>query len=128
MILKLTKNKFATQILYRGEGKEMVLGWIAEFPGKGITVKYKKTDPNHMHGGFIHNYKCTINGRTWSKEWTTYSGAIRELLRLHDKDTMLGTSRVVQYPQTFKKQWKELEHNEIYNPGDELVQEEESDS
>jgi len=118
--MKIKEGRFVTQILYRGQDSTFALGWIGVFEKGGVTKK----------GGFKKTYKSTANGKTWSKTWTTSSGAMRQLLEHHGLDTMWGTYHTIPIPQTFYKTWKELDYNELYDTTrlrSDMVQEESSD-
>jgi hypothetical protein len=110
-MLEIEDGRSVTQILYRDEKREFILGYIAEFSAQGITKKYKKSDPNHKYKGFMHSFKASADGVNWSEGWETHTGAIRVLLRHHKKDEIWGTTRVIPTPQIFHKYWKELDYS-----------------
>lgn len=109
-MLEIKSDRFATQFVYRENGREIVLGYVAQFPEQGVVKKYKKSDPYHMYKGFVHNHKATVDGVNWSDEWHTREGAIRELLRHHGKDEIWGMNRIIPTPETFSKNWKPLDY------------------
>lgn len=110
-MIEIEDGRSVTQILYRGEGREFILGYVAQFDGQGEAKRYKKSNPNFMYKDFWHDFKSSTDGVTWSKGWHTQSGAIRELLRHHKKDEVWGTSRIIPTPQIFHKYWKELDYS-----------------
>lgn len=116
--MKIKSGRFVTQIEYRNDGRKFILGWIGEFEKGGVVSKR----------GFRKAHKSTADGKTWTKKWTSHTGAIRQLLKHHGLDTLWGTYHVVPIPQTFHSTWKDIDYNEIYNPGDELVQETDADT
>lgn len=97
---------FITQIIYRESGGDIVLGFIGEFEGQGVTRKYKKGDPDFMYKGFMHDYKISMDGTKWSRKWLNRTQAISALLEKHGKDPMQGHYHVMPIPETFKKGWK----------------------
>ena len=101
-----TINPFVTQIIYRKDGEEIILGYIGEFRGQGVTKRYRKADPNYMYKDFMHSYKASMDGKKWTRGWDTYSGAIRKLLKTHKKDVVWSMYHIMPIPETFKKQWK----------------------
>ena len=105
-MIELIPDVFITQILYRKDGEEFVLGYIGEYEGKGVAKRYKNTDHNYMYKDFVHSYRCSVDGVKWTIPWDTYSGAIRRLLKKHGKDTLRGSSHIIPTPQTFKGTWK----------------------
>lgn len=111
--MKINQRRFVTQIEYREKSKKIILGWIGTFNEGGVVSKR----------GFLKSYKSTVNGKTWTRTWTSRDGAIKQLLKHHGLDTTWGTYHVIPCPQTFSNQWKPLDYNEIYNSRDELVQE-----
>jgi hypothetical protein len=113
-MIELDPEIFYTQIEYRGGGRKIILGFIGEFPeGSNNTKK-------------IRRHKSSLDGKTWSKKWVGYTGAITQLLIAHGLDPIQGHKNFIPTPQTFKKTWLPLDYNEIYNPRNELVQEEDS--
>ena len=48
-MIDLTPDAFVTQIIYRKDGEEIILGYIGEFVGQGVTKRYRKSDPNYMY-------------------------------------------------------------------------------
>jgi len=104
-MIELTPDKFLTQILYRSKDETIVLGFIAEYAGQGVAKRYKKSNPNYMYKDFMHSYKFSVDGVTWSRGWETYSGAIRGLLKKHGKTGVREDSHVIPTPQTFRKTW-----------------------
>jgi len=105
-VIELIPDVFITQILYRKDGEEFVLGYIGEYDGKGVAKRYKKTDPNYMYKDFMHTYRCSVDGVKWTTPWDTYSGAIRRLLKKYGKDELHGTSHIIPAPQSFLGTWK----------------------
>lgn len=101
--VKLKPHRFVIQIEYRGEGQDIILGYIGEFNNGGKRIKK-----------FWHNYKATLDGVHWSTTWMTYTGAINYLLERHGKPTT-GMSRVIPHSQTFIDAWKPLDFCEEYN-------------
>ncbi len=98
-----------TQILYRKDGEERLLGYIGEFIGKGVAKRYKKSDPHHMYKDFVHSYKCSLDGVKWSRPWDTHAGAIRRLGRLNGLDGESVGYYILPTPQTFNKTWRSHE-------------------
>lgn len=115
-MLKIEDDKFVTQIMYRcpEEKREFILGYIASFEGQGEAKRYKKNDPDFMYRDFWHDFKASVDGVTWTDGWDTQSGAIRKLLRHHNKCETWGFIRIIPCPQTFKKDWKELDYSKKY--------------
>ena len=113
-MLEIEDGRFVTQILYRGEGREFVLGYIAQFEGQGETKRYKKSDPHHMYKDFWHDYKASVDGVNWTDGWDTQAGAIRKLLKHHNKCETWGFYHILPCAESFRKHWKELDHNVEY--------------
>lgn len=109
--MKIKPSRFVTQIEYRGEGKKIILGWIGNF--KETTDKNQPTDED---GYYRLTYKSTIDGIHWSRTWTSYNGAIEQLLIKHGKDPIQGGNHIVPTPETFRKDWKPLDYCEDYHP------------
>ena len=110
-MLEIEDGRTVTQILYRDEEGEFILGYIAEFEGQGEAKRYKKSNPDFMYKDFWHNFKASWDGVNWTDEWDTQSGAVRKLLRHHKKDEVWGTTRIIPTPQIFHKYWKELDYS-----------------
>lgn len=112
--MKILPHRFVTQIEYRGEGKKIILGWIGDFRNRGIT----NTD---KYGIRYLNFKSSTTGRGWSHTWTSYNGAIAQLLVKHGKDPIQGGNRVVPVPETWASTWKPLDFCEDYDPNELLT-------
>lgn len=114
-MLEIQDDRFVTQYMYREDGREFPIGYIAIFNGQGEAKRYKKSNPDYMYKDFLHNYKASIDGVTWTDGWSTQSQAIRKLLQHHGKDETWGFYHIIPCPQTFKKDgWRELDYNETY--------------
>jgi len=103
-MVELNPEVYMTQILYRKDGETEVLGYIGEFEG-GVAKRYKKGDPHYMYKDFMHSYHCTVDGKKWSRQWDTHSGAIRRLAKMQGKDVHTVMSHIIPIPQTFRKTW-----------------------
>ena len=99
-VIELHDDRFTTQIIYRDEDGDFVLGYIAEFPGQGVTRKNKL-----MYKGFVFSYKSSVDGVRWHRKWESRTGAIQNLLRHHGKDEMKGLYHIIPAPQMFPKSW-----------------------
>ena len=97
---------FVTQLIYRENGEEIVLGYIGEFSGQGVFRKYKQGDPDFMYKKFRHSYKVSTDGKTWSRKWYHRTQATTKLLLDHGKDKIWGHYHVLPIPETFKKGWR----------------------
>ena len=113
-MLKIQDDKFVTQYLYRGEGREFVLGFVARFEGQGKAKRYKKGDEHYMYKDYWHDFKASVDGVNWTKGWDTQAGAIRKLLAHHGKDLTWGSYHILPCPETFIKDWKELDYDVEY--------------
>lgn len=112
-MLEIEDGRFVTQIIYRcpEEKREFVLGYIATFEGQGEAKRYKKKDPDFMYKNFWHDFKASVDGVNWTEGWLTQSQATRVLLKHYGKDEIWGFYHIIPCPQTFKKNWKELNYS-----------------
>ena len=114
-MLEIQDDKFVTQYVFREDGREFVIGYIARFEGQGEAKRYKKSNPYYMYKDYWHDFKASVDGVNWTKGWDTQSGAVRKLLKHHDKCETWGFLHIIPCPETFKKNgWKELDYNEPY--------------
>ncbi len=107
--MKVKPSRFATQIEYRGEGKKIILGWIGDFK----TTSAKQTPDEEGHP---FTFKSTTDGIHWTRTWTSYNGAIAQLLIKHGKCPIQGGNHVVPTPETWHRHWKPLDYCEDYDP------------
>ena len=115
-MLEIEDDKFVTQYIYRcrEEKREFTLGYVAQFKDQGEAKRYKKSDPNYMYRDFWHDFKASVDGVNWTDGWDTQSGAVRKLLEHHNKDLIWGFYHIIPCPETFKKNWKELDYTIPY--------------
>ncbi len=72
-MIELIPNVFITQILHRRDGAETVLGYIGHYDGKGVTKRYKKSDPYYMYKDFMHSYRCSKDVEVASSNFSVIS-------------------------------------------------------
>jgi len=114
-MLEIQDDRFVTQYVFREDGRETVIGYIARFEDQGEAKRYKKSNPDYMYKDYWHDFKASADGVNWTDEWDTQSGAIRKLLKHHKKDEMWGFYHIIPYPETFRNaDWKELDYDEPY--------------
>lgn len=83
------KKKLITQIVYRDDCNEYVIGWIAKF--------YDAPEKSYA-------YKWSIDGITWSSEYIGYDKAIRKLL-VKTGHKKADHCRIIPKPEQFLNLW-----------------------
>lgn len=83
-------KKFVTQILYRKNDIEHVIGYIAK---------------HYNEDSATENYHWSVKGKRWSRKWVTHEGAIQELLIRAGYERQ-DTKRTLPIPETHRRHWK----------------------